>query len=164
MSVYKSAKSPYWQYDFEIGGHRFFGSIKTRAKRDAEKVEAAVREDARRHVAQVEAAQTSLRLDDVAGRYWNEVGQHHVRSDNTWHITGLLLDFFGKDRLITDITDDDITKLVAWRRGHRARPGGPLLSPFTVNDTTKQLKKLFNRAQGFGACSLSTSRNGGVTC
>src|SRR5262249_18724967 len=41
-------------------------------------------------------------------------------------------------------------KLVAWRRGHRARPGGPLLSPFTVDDTTKQLRKLFNRAKDWG--------------
>ena len=29
-------------------------------------------------------AATSLRLDDVAGRYWHEVGQHHAGADNTW--------------------------------------------------------------------------------
>jgi integrase len=150
VSIYKSAKSPYWQYDFEIGGHRFFGSTKTRIKRDAEKVEAAKREKAKQYVSQMQAARTSLRLDDVAGRYWSEVGQHHVRSDNTWHLISLLLEFFGKDKLIIDISDDDVIKLVAWRRGHRARPGGPLLSPFTVNDTTKQFKKLFNRAKVWG--------------
>ena len=48
-------------------------------------------------------------------------------------------------------TDDDVIKLVAWRRGHRVirklKKGksveGPLISPF--NDTTEQLKKLFTR-------------------
>ena len=43
-----------------------------------------------------------------------------------------------------------MTKLVAWRRGHRAPAGGSLISPFTVNDTTEQLKKLFTRAKLWG--------------
>ena len=149
MSIYKSAKSPYWQYDFELGGHRFFGSTKARTKRDAEKVEAAERDKAKQHVAQAIAARTSLRLDDVAGRYWAEVGQHHVRSDNTWHLISLLLDFLGKDKIISDIGDDDVIRLVAWRRGHRGK-GGPLVSPFTVNDTTEQLKKIFTQSKGWG--------------
>jgi integrase len=151
MSVYKDKRSPYWQFDFEWRGHRFFGSTKATTKRAAQKVEAREREKAKQHVSAIVAAKTSLRLDDVAGRYWQEVGQHHVRSDNTWRMLRLLLECFGKDKLIVDITDDDVIKLVAWRRGHRARPGGPLLSPFTVNDTTKQLKKLFNRAKIWGA-------------
>ena len=44
--------------------------------REAEAVERAERERAKATVAQLQAARTSLRLDDVAGRYWNEVGQH----------------------------------------------------------------------------------------
>lgn len=39
---------------------------------------------------------------------------------------------------------------MAWRRGHLVRKDGPLISPFTVNDTTEQLKKLFNRAKVWG--------------
>jgi excisionase family DNA binding protein len=128
----------------------FHGSTKATSKREAQKVEAAEREKSKQRVAKMEAARTSLRLDDVAGRYWIEVGQHHKRSDNTGHMIGLLIGFFGKDKEVTDITDDDVSKLVAWRRGHQARPGGPLLSPFTVNDTTKKLKKLFNRAKIWG--------------
>jgi integrase len=150
MSIYKSPRSPYWQYDFEIGGHRFYGSTKATVKREAEAVERAEREKAEQKVAQIKAARTSLRLDDVAGRYWQEVGQYHKRADNTWRMLSLVVECLGKDRLITDITDADAIKLVAWRRGHTARPGGPLLSPFTVNDTTKQLKKLFNRAKVWG--------------
>jgi integrase len=149
VSVYKSANSPFWQYDFQFGGHRFFGSTKTRTKRDAEKVEAAEREKAKEYVAQMKAAATSLRLDDMFGRYWTEVGQHHVRADNTFRQINLLLDFFGKDKLITGIVDDDIIKLVAWRRGHQGKHGA-LVSAFTTNDTTEQLKKIFTRAKVWG--------------
>ncbi len=148
MSVRRDPRSPYWQYNFQIRGHRFFGSTKQKTKREAEKVEAAERLKAARRIAQARAAATSLRLDDVAGRYWQEIGQHHAGSSNTERQIGYLIEFFGKDKLITDITDDDVIKLVAWRRGHRVR--GKLISPFTVNDLSEQLKKLFTRAKLWG--------------
>jgi integrase len=152
MSVYRNPRSPYWQFDFQVRGHRFHGSTKATSKREAEKVEAAEREKAKAQVAAVTAARTSLRLDDVAGRYWQEVGQHHAGADNTEHRLTLLIEFFGKDKLLTDITGDDVAKLVAWRRGHQKQrgSGSPLLSPFTVNHTTEQLRKLFTRAKLWG--------------
>jgi integrase len=149
MSVYKSAKSPYWQYDFEVGGHRFFGSTKRTTRREAEAVERTEREKAERHVKQAKAAATSLKLDDIAGRYWQEVGQHHAGAHNTERQIGYLIEFFGKDKLITDVTDDDITKLVAWRRGHRSRTGD-LISAYTVNDTSEQLRQLIGRCKLWG--------------
>ncbi|MFZ0239236.1 MAG: site-specific integrase [Xanthobacteraceae bacterium] len=149
MSVFREKGSPFWRYDFQVGGHRFFGSTKSRNKREAQEIERSERETAKRHVAQVRAAATSLRLDDVAGRYWSEVGQHHAGKRNTERQLGYLIDFFGKDKLLTEVTDDDLTRLVAWRRGHRAR-NGALISAYTVNDTTEQLKKLFIRAKAWG--------------
>ena len=146
MSVYKDPRSPNWAFDFQLRGHRFHGSTKATNRRDAKKVEDAEREKAKQHVAAAIAAKTSLRLDDIAGWYWQEVGQHHEGADNTWRQINFLLEFFGKDKLITDVTDDDVTKLVAWRRGHKTCSGA-LISPFTVNDTTEQLKKLFTRAK-----------------
>jgi hypothetical protein len=96
MSVYRPKGSPFYHYDFQWRGHRFHGSTKVTSKRDAQKVEVDEREKSKQHVAKMEAARTSLRLDDVAGRYWIEVGQHHKRSDNTGHMVGLLIDFYGK--------------------------------------------------------------------
>ena len=150
MSVYKDPRSPFWQFDFWLHGCRFHGSTKARTKREAEKVEAVEREKAKQYVARTAAARTSLRLDDVAGRYWQEVGQHHVGDGarNTWREFNQLIEFFGKDKLITEITGDDMTRLVAWRRGHRIR--GQLISPITVNATTKQVRKLFMRAKLWG--------------
>ena len=76
MSVHSDPRSPFWQYDFQWRGRRFLGSTKCTTRREAVKVEAAEREKAKALVAQTEAARTSLRLDDVAGRYWSEHAQH----------------------------------------------------------------------------------------
>ena len=150
MSLLKDARSPYWRFDFQVGSHRFYGSTKCTTKKEAAAVERTEREKAKHHLAQTRAVAGSLRLDDVAGRYWREVGQHHAGRANTERQLDYLIDFFGNDKLITEITGDDVAKLVAWRRGHRARKNGPLISPFTTNDTTEQLKKLFTRAKALG--------------
>ena len=69
MSVYRSPRSPYWHFDFQVEVIAFYGTTKATTRREAEKVEAAEREKAKADVvAQLEAAKTSLRLDDVAGR------------------------------------------------------------------------------------------------
>jgi integrase len=57
--------------------------------------------------------------------------------------------FFGKDKLVIEIHDDDVAKLVAWRRGHVSN-GGRLISPWTVNHTTTTLRALFARCKLWG--------------
>jgi integrase len=91
----------------------------------------------------------------VAGRYWTEHARHLAGASNTWPLLGMLIDFFGKDKLVTEITDDDVARLIAWRRGHRKgrdipNENMPLLSPFTVNHTTTTLRKLFTRCKLLG--------------
>ena len=129
MSLYRKPRSPYWYFEFQIDGCRFFGSTKATTRREAEKIERAEREKAKAHVAATKAARTSLRLDDVAGRFWSQA-QHHASSRNIWKRLSLLIEFFGKDKLITDITDDDVGTLIAWRRGHRSSTKA--VSPRTV--------------------------------
>jgi hypothetical protein len=92
-----------------------------------------------------------MRLDDVAGRYWTEHAQHLAAAHNIeWHLK-LLIEFFGKDKLIPEVNGDDVAKLVAWRRGHPKRNhGSGLVSPFTVNATVEQLRKLCTRAKLWG--------------
>src|SRR5262245_11145396 len=141
MSVYRPKGSPYYQFDFQWQGHRFHGSTKRTTSREAEAVERTEREHAKQRVAAARAVSTSLKLDDVAGRYWAEVGQHHVGAGNTERQITKLIEFLGKDTLITEITDDDVIRLVAWRRGHHVMHGkrqGPLITNFTVNDLTEQ--------------------------
>jgi integrase len=152
VSLYRKPRSPYWHFDFQWRGHRFHRSTKKTTRREAEAVERQERERAKQLVAQAETARTSLRLDDVAGRYWSEHAQHLAGAANTWTLLGVLIEFFGKDKLVTEISDDDVAKLVAWRRGHRRskRHEGTLISPFTVNHTVTTLRKLFTRCKLWG--------------
>lgn len=160
MSVFRQKGSPYFHFDFWCDGVLFHGSTKCTNRREAEAVERAEREKAKREVASAKAATTSLRLDDVAGRYWTEVGQHHAGATNTWRDLERIVDYFGPDKLLTEITDDDVARLVAWRRGHHIvrstkkkakQTGGPLIQNATVNrSTTEVLKKLFTRAKAWG--------------
>lgn len=69
---------------------------------------------------------------------------------------GRLVDYFGPTKFLADITDDDVARMVQWRRSHRKngrdrdRHGQPTahLTPATVNrSTTEVLKKLFTRAK-----------------
>jgi hypothetical protein len=46
MSITKDHRSPYWRYDFQLNGRRYYGSTKVQTERDAEAVERAMRERA----------------------------------------------------------------------------------------------------------------------
>lgn len=163
MSIYKPKNSPYYQFDFQMRGRRFHGSTGTRNKREAEKVEQDEREKAKALLKAAAALQgETFTLDVAFGRYWHEVGQHHVQSATTRQDLNRLLSFpaFHPNKLLTEITDDDITQLVAWRRGHRRKgrqcdkAGNevPLVSAATVNRSTVQrLQAVFTRAKdGWG--------------
>src|SRR5262249_7837712 len=110
----------------------------------------AEREKAKRHVAQARAVATSLRLDDVAGRYWGEVGEHHAGAGNTERPGGDPSGHFGKEKGFTRIRARDRGRARARSAGRACGQGGRLISAFTVNDTTEQLKKLFTRAKLWG--------------
>jgi hypothetical protein len=170
MSVYRSPKSPYYRYDYVIEGHRFHGTTKCETRREAETFERKHREDAKQRVKELRRAQTSMQLDDVAGRYWLEVGQYHAGAGDTERDLARLVDRLGKTKLLTDVTDADVAALVAWRRGHRVirsrkrrKEDAPLISNATVNrSTTGVLKKLFTYATAWGAqfqCSVNWKRH-----
>jgi len=158
MSVYRPKGSPFYQFDFQWHGHRFHGSTKRTNRREAEQVERDERDKAKKLAAQAHAAATVLTLDAAAGRYWTEVGQHHAGSDTTWRDLERLVSYFGPTKMLADIADDDISKLIAWRRGHRVvrhrkhvrtdPASDKLISNATVNRSTLEpLKKVFGRAK-----------------
>ncbi|WBL75574.1 site-specific integrase [Bradyrhizobium xenonodulans] len=158
MSVYKHKDSPFYHYDFQFKGNRFHGSTGATNKREAEAFERARRDEAKQQVRQSRGPSSDLEY--VGGRYWSEIGQHHAGADTTFRDIARLIDYFGKTKLLTEIADNDVAELVAWRRGHRVTRHGkgrkrqhlaPLIAPATVNrSTTEMLKKLFTRAKAWG--------------
>ncbi len=154
MSVYKAKGSPYYQFDFEVQRHRFFGSTKKTSRREAEQCEQEQRKHVIKTLDAAGAHKVSLAMSDVTARYWVEVGQHHAGAGNTLRDLNRLVDYFTPVKLLTEITDDDVAKMVAWRRRHLTRggkgvkPAPPAVSNATVNrSTTEVLKKLFTRAK-----------------
>ena len=109
MSVYKPKNSPYFHFDFQVRGVRFHGSSRCRNKRQAQGIEKAERDKAK---ARLKADRLALQLtiDAAAGRYWTEVGQHHACRSETWTNLERLITYFGKDKLLDEITDDDVGK------------------------------------------------------
>jgi len=159
MSVYKHKDTNFYHFDFQYRGNRVHGSTKTTSRRQAEAIERQERERVKRTIAATQNACVSLQLEHVLERYWNEVGQHHSGADNTWRDLVRIADYFAPTKLLNEITDDDVSRLVAWRRGHRVMRSKetktkecPFISNATVNrSTTEVLKKLFTRAKtGWG--------------
>lgn len=157
MSVYKDKRTGTYYYDFQFKGRRFFGPTETANKREAEAVEDRVREEAKvEYRKSKQAPDAPLILDHAAGRYWTEVGQRHANAATTWTDLERLIAYFGKNKRLADITDNEVSQLVVWRseqtiKGRVKDNDGksvPLVSPATVNRSTiKPLRQLFTRAK-----------------
>jgi integrase len=146
-SIYRDKKSPFYQTDIWIEGNKFSRSTRKTSRREAETEADRIEQELREQLKVETVAVTSLRIDDVALRYMKDVGDHHAGegASITEGKVARLVKYFGEDKLMTDITHDDVVQLVNWRRKHKVGTGknAKPISPFTVNDTTEQLKKLF---------------------
>ena len=76
MSVYKTPKSPYWQYDFQLNKRRFHGSISdqtVKTEKQAVAYEKLLKEQARKDLEQERLTGNGPMTFDIAcGRYWLE--------------------------------------------------------------------------------------------
>jgi integrase len=153
VSVYRKSNSPFYHFDFWCSGHRFHGSTGCTTRKEAEKFEAVERDKAKTLVKAAKLAAGSLLIDHVAERFWQAKGQHDAGADATSKNVARLVEYFGKTKSLTEIDDAAVTKMVAWRRGHRIKSrDAPLISPATVNrSATKILQRLFTFAKSEGA-------------
>jgi integrase len=158
VSVYRDKRSPYYQFDFQHEGHRFHGSTKCTSRRDAEKFEAAELEKAKVLVKATLRVRSSLAVDDVADRLWNDSAQYDSEPKATETNLARLIGYFGPSKPLTDIDHKAAKDMVAWRRGQRVSRRGkrtkederalPLISNATVNrSATKVLQRLFTFAK-----------------
>lgn len=154
MSVYKSNRSPFYTFDFQHRGKRFFGPTGCTTRKEAEAFEAVERDKAKALMKAMQRSRISLLIDDVAFRFWDQKGQHDAEPTATFTNLARLIDYFGKTKPLTDIDQTEARKMVAWRRGHRikGRANAPLISNATVNrSATKILWRLFSFAKTEGA-------------
>jgi integrase len=151
LSVYKRPDQQTFSYDFQIRGHRFSGNTEARNRKDAEAVERNLKVKAKADLDEVRRTGNGpLLLRHAAGRYWQEVGQHHAGSATTFRDLDRLVNRLGPDTRLDAITDADVAALVAWRRGQtiKGKKGRAEIAPATVNRSTLEpLKKIFTRAK-----------------
>lgn len=114
MSVYRTAKSPYWQYDFQIKGRRFHGSTGVETQRAAREVERKVRERAAK--GELDDA-SQMTLDQAAARWWDEHGSTLKGGDRLEGRIERAITAIGPKIRIVDITTDVVAKGIQRRRG-----------------------------------------------
>jgi len=159
MSIHRRPNSPYYWYDFVCAGKRIQCSTGVTTKRAARAIEREARKKAKRQAAIMREAEKllddSLRLENAALRYWEEVKDKLAGARNTKRDLAWLVQYFPDDTFLTNITDKDVANMVAARRNCRAIPPRgkrepetyPLVSPQTVNHTIVRLQALFTHAK-----------------
>jgi hypothetical protein len=172
MSVFKVRNSPYFQFDFQIKGHRFFGSTESKNERDAKEVEKAKRAEALRIVASDRAADRQPLTVEVAfDKWWNQVGQHGSDPDLE-RALGWLSDQIGPRVYLHDVTDDMVSEAVEARRMHVKKAGldtngkqlNRPISNRTVNKAVPSLlSRVFTRAKENWNASFWSRRPGPTT-
>ena len=149
MSVYKPAKSRFWQFDFVVRGRRFHGSTGVETRRAAEAAERRLRIEA----AEGRLGEASLlTLDQAAGKWWAEVGRDRADADDVERRIDRLLSIMGRGTVIADITTAVVSTAVQKRRAVTYQRGGKesakrLPANGTVNrDVIEVLRPILRRA------------------
>jgi len=143
VSVYKPKGKPYYHYDFIVRGLRFHGSTGTKNRAAAQQVEAARR---------IEAATGAIRrrpmtMNEAAERFYQEIAQHQASGEDVDRWLMRLVKRVEPGRLLSEIDDDLVARIVGERRADRARNKKTPVSPGTVNrDTTELLRRIMRRA------------------
>jgi len=110
----------------------------------------------------VRAGDAQRTLKWAVNRFWGEVGCRQKGNDSTLRDLNRILDFFGDDIPIVDITDDRVAEGVLWRRSQKVhgREDAGEISPATVNRSfTKRLQAVFTRARLVWKCPLPNEPN-----
>jgi integrase len=156
MSVFRVKGSPYFQFDFQLKGHRFYGSTRCTNEREAREDERARKAEAARLVSQaLDAGRKPMTLAVACDRWWEEVGRHGSDPDLKRALDWLKRQI-GANVALHDVNDDMVSRAVEARRrcvmraGHDDR-GKQLyrpIGPRTVNKTVPSLlRRVMNRAR-----------------
>lgn len=150
MSVYKPAKSRFFQYDFVIRGTRYHGSTGQVTRRAAEKAEGRIREQIAEGTL---GSRENVTLDEAAGRWWEDVGAHRGDAADVERRLEMLNTLLGANTRLKDIDAEAVADAIRKRRlipcvkakGDDAKRYFP--SPATVNrDVIEHLRPVMKYA------------------
>lgn len=134
MSVYRKTGSPYYHFDFQFRGRRYYGSTGCTGKRDAEEFER--RE--RRKATLPEMQRPPISIDEACGLY-----QEHAEGLPSWKTIEYMLAAFvkgvGPKRLLSEITQRDLQLYFAKRSAGRSNA--------TVNREIENARSVWRHAE-----------------
>lgn len=133
MSVYQPKGSPYWHFDFQFRGSRYYGSTGCTSKRAAEAFERRERHQA----ALPDQRRKPITVDEAAGLY-----TEHAQTLPSWPTIEYMLDALvaglGKGKLLSQIEQRDLQIYFARRRDGR--------SSASVNREIENARAVWRRA------------------
>jgi len=112
MAVRKRKGSPYWFYDFTIGGRRYRGTTGKETKSEALTVEAEIR----RQAAQAKVVENDWRMRHLTGTYLKNVVIGSASEPTLTYQIYNLLDGLGADTRIIELTNAAISTYISKRR------------------------------------------------
>lgn len=150
MSTYRPKGRKHFLYDFEIGGHRFYGSTGCTSKREADREEQERKAEAKRQIAETRKLRRQPMTFGVAAtRYWEEAGKYAKTATGIeWSLAWLQREIGSRTRL-SAIDGEMVARLVVKRRDDTVLRGGRSVkvAPATVNRTvTEVLRRILTRA------------------
>ena len=98
----------------------------------------------RRKRLEAETRGTVVTLNDAAGDYW-AIAKTQTNWFTTEYQIDRLLEGFGKDTVLEDISDRDVASYVSHARGRKTAKG--FVSPASVNREVELLRRIMNRAR-----------------
>lgn len=115
MSVYRKAGSPYYHYDFQLRGVRYYGSTYCSGKRDAQEVERRERQRA----ALPQQTRSPITVDEACGLYARK-----VMAGSSWPTIRYMLDAIvaglGGSRLLSQVGHRELQALFTKRQNGRS--------------------------------------------
>jgi integrase len=159
MSVYRKRRngklSRFYYYEFSLEGHIFSGSTRCEHQSQAQEFEEQERARQREFAKQARDAGRKPMTIAIAGkRWWDEHGRFLDEGGMKRHVDWLIAQL-GPKTALHNISDDDVSRLIALRRqdvkrSGRDEKGRPLFRPIssrTVNNTVPVLlRRIMNRA------------------
>lgn len=156
MTVYRPKNSPYYHYDFQVKGQRYYGSTHCAAKRDAERYE----RDRRTEAATGKKDKPSISLDQAAGIFWHDKGQFDKAAKTTEYQIANLSRIIGASKTFHEIDDLAISNFMATRRGETAKNRKTLVSNSTVNREVEVLRRVSVHIRGsYQVCEIEWGKH-----
>lgn len=150
MSVYKPAKSRFFQYDFQYQGRRFHGSTGQETRRAAEAVERRKRQAAALGELDVDDIPT---LQQAASAWWTDRAQHLRTADDVWTRIKICLRLVGERTRVSEIDSGVVLRAIQRRaretyaRSTAEKARRYPVQPATVNaDIIATLRRILRHA------------------